>query len=197
MPRPVSSRLPVFIAVALSAAIVGCGHMSKKAAVPTLIYTPTQADVIESITLIDNDTQEFRLASGGTYRYDRRTTPSKIEPTAHDLVLAGTHANGVAWAYVVRHDAGGGSCYRVRAPAFVRERRVLFATGLSLPMTPGFDTSSAGEDGVWANDQAGFLCLDRGRDPQLPVSGSGNVPTACCRRPCRRPSRRPCPRSCR
>jgi hypothetical protein len=112
-------------------------------------------DLIKSVTPIGNATLELQLASGGSYAVDDRTTLSDVVPTPDDMLLAGTR-DGAGWAYVVSSDGRNGSCYRVRAPAFLREGRVLFATGLSLPITPGFNASSAGPDGIWAYDQDWF-----------------------------------------
>jgi hypothetical protein len=141
------------IAVILAGA-AGC----KEPKPPEVTYEPATVAVIRQVTVRDNNTLELRLASGELYTYDRAVALTDAEPTIGDLLLAGNKAN-VRWQIIVWKDAGGGDSFRVRAPAFVRGRRVLFATGLSLPMASSFDPGSAGDDGVWANDQAG-LCVD-------------------------------------
>lgn len=118
-------------------------------------------ELIDPVTPIGGDILEFRLASGGSYSYDPGTALSDVVPTEQDILLAGTR-NGTPWAFVVPNDVAGGSCHRVRAPAFVKERRVLFATGLSLPMAPEFDPSSVGPEGVWDYDQAAFCVSTEG-----------------------------------
>jgi hypothetical protein len=153
MPHQFSLWLRAFAALSLAVVVGGCGPPPPR--VPTAIFEPTFMDFIKSVTPIGNHTLEFQLASGGSYAYDRQTALDDIEPTPDDMLLAGTR-EGTGWAYVVSSDGRNGSCYRVRAPAFLREGRVMFASGLSLPTSPGFNASSAGPDGVWAYDQDWF-----------------------------------------
>jgi hypothetical protein len=135
------------------------GCLPSPAVVPEVTFEPSTVSVIGSVVPIGGDTLEFDLGAGQSFTYHPAEALSDIVPTAQDMLLAGQREGGGQWAMVVRHDSAGGICYRVRAPAFVRDRRVVFNNGLSLAMAPDFDPASAGSDGVWANDQAGF-CID-------------------------------------
>ena len=155
----VADRPSIGIAVAILAiALLAPACNTRRAVEPAVTFEPTTIAVIESTVPVGNDKLEFTLVGGGTFTYPRATALDDVEPVAQDLLLAGEQ-DGAPWAVVVSSNRAGGSCFRVRAPAFAKERRVVFESGMSLAMAPGFDPASAGADGKWENDQAGF-CVD-------------------------------------